>query len=1004
MPYRCRRSGILLVPLVLLLGAGPAVADIPSWLPRYDLDIHLDVAGHVAHVHQRVTWTNRHERPAEELVFNAHSHYQVPDKDVGFMAKMLELLRMDPGNCLALDGSPFEIRKITLGRAELKYRYREDCDSILEVPLPRPVAQGESVTIDIEFDFHLPPKMGRWGQWNGVTYLSNWLPVVAYYDNKGWQPTPYIPWHQPFFNEAGVYTGRLILPCDQQVACSTSILARKDLGDGTVQLDFTPRCTRDFAIVCSARFHECLGQVGGVQVRCLCLPEHEHYGQQMVRFACEALPYYSKVIGPYPYPDFTIVESYFAWLGNECGGGLVMIEERVFGMPHLADGYVEYLISHELCHQWWYNLIGTNGYCETWMDEAWAVHYTHRLLDLKHGHNNNLLHYPSYLEWLPNIRRDDYRYAGLFGILGRGDTGPCVQEMPKFRHLANLLSLCYDRGGKVVDMIEERMGEAAFCDFIHIIYNRYQYRILRVADFQRELEAYTGQSWEEFFQHWLYGAGCTDWSVEHVKLEPQHDPAVAPGYAPQFLEALRGHTATGQREYKVTVLLHQKGEYTEPTTLGICLNGGDGYQIRIPIDPHIPVLDVPDPPAHVEVLSENRVRVEVVLPCKPTQITVDPDQLLLDSNPANNYWKPKVRFRFCWVNTMLDEADYTNCCDRWNVTVGPGVFFPTHADPWYERATVVGLRGELYRTQEFDGGAYVGYRADNRDIVAGVDGLWDHWPVHHTQIGFNVERSLTYVGNDDNRHADRGVIFGRYVFEYGDSLYLPPMHYVDLFATIQDYTLPQPSQFIPGADHFDHQTAVGLHHHLDLLTPYWNPAGGFRIDTTYTNGLPILGEHRPYYRLDGQLFFVQGLPVWLGPLAETRLAVRLYGAGGLPSNGEYYPLGGMDRFRGFDLSERQGSVVWGGTLEWRVPVARQLKWDYLDHFIGVRTIYVAPFYDVGDAYVSGHSYGPVAHALGAGLRVDVAWFGFVERSTLRFDVAKTINVSSPVQFWVGVEY
>jgi hypothetical protein len=58
---------------------------------------------------------------------------------------------------------------------------------------------------------------------------------------------------------------------------------------------------------------------------------------------------------------------------------------------------------------------------------------------------------------------------------------------------------------------------------------------------------------------------------------------------------------------------------------------------------------------------------------------------------------------------------------------------------------------------------------------------------------------------------------------------------------------------------------------------------------------------------------------------------------------------------------------------------------------------------VGDAYVLGQSVGPVAHALGGGLRLDVAWFSFVERTTLRLDVAKTINSTAPTQVWFGLQ-
>jgi len=70
-----------------------------------------------------------------------------------------------------------------------------------------------------------------------------------------------------------------------------------------------------------------------------------------------------------------------------------------------------------------------------------------------------------------------------------------------------------------VGMIADRLGEDGFFDFMRIVYAKYQYRILRVADFQRELEAYTGRSWQTFFDEWLYGKGMTDWSVDKVQLE-----------------------------------------------------------------------------------------------------------------------------------------------------------------------------------------------------------------------------------------------------------------------------------------------------------------------------------------------------------------------------------------------------------------------------------------------------------------------------------------------------
>src|SRR5260370_37352781 len=71
---------------------------------------------------------------------------------------------------------------------------------------------------------------------------------------------------------------------------------------------------------------------------------------------------------------------------------------------------------------------------------------------------------------------------------------------------------------------------------------------------------------------------------------------------------------------------------------------------------------------------------------------------------------------------------------------------------------------------------------------------------------------------------------------------------------------------------------------------------------------------------------------------------------------------------------------------------------------GVRNLYGAAFYDVGDAYTMGHAVGPVAHGVGGGIRADVAWFGFVERTMLRLEVAKEVNMDNPWQVVVGVQH
>src|SRR5260370_1478683 len=247
----------------------------------------LAVANHAARLQMKAAWTNRHRTPAHELVFNAHSRYIVPANEVGFEAKILEILRMTPSDTLGVNTPALEVNKVTLdGKTplDLAFTYEGDTKTALVVALPFAVGEGQSVTVSLDITMHLPPKQGRWGQWEGVTYLSNWLPAFAVYADvvpapekgdaahfhenelrplfperttniKNWQPTPFVPWHQPSFNEAGVYHVRVTLPCDHVVASSGSIVETTERTDVTNDAEIVAHVVRDFPLLFNKVFH-----------------------------------------------------------------------------------------------------------------------------------------------------------------------------------------------------------------------------------------------------------------------------------------------------------------------------------------------------------------------------------------------------------------------------------------------------------------------------------------------------------------------------------------------------------------------------------------------------------------------------------------------------------------------------------------------------------------------------------------------------------------------------
>ena len=187
-------------------------------------------------------------------------------------------------------------------------------------------------------------------------------------------------------------------------------------------------------------------------------------------------------------------------------------------------------------------------------------------------------------------------------------------------NLNTLFSLAYDRGGKVVEMIHNRLGEVRFFAFFHKLYTDYSYKTLYYADFKRELIAFDPKGdWGRFLENWVEKHSETDWAVQHVQVGPA--------------------SKTDADVRQVTVELEQRGQMTEPTVvLCRCPDG----ELRVPIWPDRQSYEVPG--AQVQRQGKRWV-VTMDAPEQPSQIEVDPDHALLDAQPDNNRWKPEISWR-----------------------------------------------------------------------------------------------------------------------------------------------------------------------------------------------------------------------------------------------------------------------------------------------------------------------------------------------------------------------
>jgi len=374
-------------------------------------------------------------------------------------------------------------------------------------------------------------------------------------------------------------------------------------------------------------------------------------------------------------------------------------------------------------------------------------------------------------------------------------------------------------------------------------------------------------------------------------------------------------------------------------------------------------------------------------PGEPTQIEVDPDHALLDARPENNRWKPEISWRLTPLLSPLDLSAQFQAYDRVSVVAGPFV-------DQYARG---GFKAGVQRVDRWQAIGWVGTEPALREAIFGGEATLFHTPWTGWATGVFYEEGL-YNFYNDRRHSGGRVYLRKRLLESSSFIVDDPVFY--------EFYYGVGNEFWPGDDGRpveQYLGAVGARYRQNTQFPYWDPVQGqiFEIAAEYGNAL--LGSKLDYARVVGQYGLARKVPESWGILPNSRFAFRAYGGWSWPDSASLFRLGGGQRLRALDLTSQEGSSVWLMTAEWRFPIWREINHDVLDHTLTLRHLYGAAFYDVGQSFLKDH-WGPVVHGPGFGLRWDVLLFSFLERATLRCDIAQPIGLRGrhgPV-IWFGI--
>ena len=262
-------------------------------------------------------------------------------------------------------------------------------DTVAMIALPHLLAAGAAADLSISFTTRIPADpQGTYGMFGsdsatGVYALANWFPILAGFDPEtGWLLDPPARIGDPVFTNDALFDARISAPRRFTVAAGGNEVGVAASGLISVH-HIVAGPARDFVVAISDRFASASRTTGDTTVTSYFLPDAAEAGENALRFGARALQLYSERYGTYPYRTLALVEMP---LGAGAGGvefpQLVYLSADYYGGdPNDGAATLDFLVAHEVAHQWFYGLVGNDQYRHAFLDEALAN--VSALLDLQ---------------------------------------------------------------------------------------------------------------------------------------------------------------------------------------------------------------------------------------------------------------------------------------------------------------------------------------------------------------------------------------------------------------------------------------------------------------------------------------------------------------------------------------------------------------------------------------------------------------------------------------------
>jgi hypothetical protein len=340
----------------------------------YTLRATLDPAAHTVHGEGTVTWRNTSARAVHELWLHLYLNAFKNERSAFFRERV-----GGRGSVAPEDWGWIDVRRLALKNgdgpaidlwpgAEVQ-RPGDDDETEARVPLPREVAAGETITLEVAFDDKLPIVVERTGYRGSFHMVGQWFPKVARLEADG--SFAHFPFHHlsEFYADFGSYDVTIDVPADYIVGATGPVIESR-VAEGRRIERHVQADVHDFAWTAWDRWRTARERIGAVDVTLLYPPGFAALAERELAALRFALPYYSARYGRYPYAVLTVVHPQAD--AGEAGGMEYPTLITSGGSWYTPPGVLapEIVTIHELGHQWFYGLVATNELAWPFLDEG----------------------------------------------------------------------------------------------------------------------------------------------------------------------------------------------------------------------------------------------------------------------------------------------------------------------------------------------------------------------------------------------------------------------------------------------------------------------------------------------------------------------------------------------------------------------------------------------------------------------------------------------------------